>query len=238
MAAKHEQSKSQGKSTSSGSLIRLANIHKIYDSGMVEVHALSEICLDIREGEYLAIMGPSGSGKSTLMHILGCLDTPTLGEYYLKGQEISHYNQDQLARVRNREVGFVFQQYNLLPRLTAAQNVELPLLYSGVPADQRDEIVEKMLATVGLANRGHHRSNELSGGESQRVAIARALANNPAIVLADEPTGNLDSKTEEELMGFFDMLNREGRTLILVTHDDSVAQHARRVIHLRDGRII
>lgn len=238
MAEKLKRSKSKGKGSDLEPVIRLENIHKIYDGGRVEVHALSEINLQIHKGEYLAIMGPSGSGKSTLMHILGCLDTPTLGEYYLKEQEISHYGADQLAKVRNREVGFVFQQFNLLPRLTAAQNVELPLLYSGVPADRRDEIVTKMLATVGLADRRQHRSNELSGGESQRVAIARALANDPSIILADEPTGNLDSKTEDELMAFFDELNLQGRTLILVTHDESVAKHAKRVIHLRDGRIV
>lgn len=217
-------------------MIRLRGLSKVYDSGRVAVHALADIDLDIYPGEYLAIMGPSGSGKSTLMHILGCLDVPSSGEYFLKGQEISHYDSDQLAAVRNREVGFVFQQYNLLPRLTASQNVELPLQYASVPVGDRDEIVSRMLALVGLADRGHHRPNELSGGESQRVAIARALANDPAIILADEPTGNLDSVTEDEIMKLLDDLNREGRTLIVVTHDDSVARHARRIVSLHDGR--
>ncbi|MBN2381215.1 ABC transporter ATP-binding protein [candidate division WOR-3 bacterium] len=219
-------------------LIRLQRLSKVYDSGRVAVHALVDIDLDIYEGEYLAIMGASGSGKSTLMHILGCLDAPTSGEYFLKGQEISHYEPDQLAKLRSQEVGFVFQQFNLLPRLTAAQNVELPLLYSNVPLDRREEIVEDTLAKVGLADRGHHRPNELSGGESQRVAIARAMANNPAILLADEPTGNLDSKTEEEIMALLDELNNQGRTVIVVTHDETVAHHAKRTVHLHDGRIV
>ncbi len=219
-------------------LIRLENISKVYDGGRIAVNALSEINANIYEGEYLAIMGPSGSGKSTLMHIIGCLDTPTAGFYFLKGQEISKYNNDQLARVRNREVGFIFQSFNLLPRLTAAQNVEIPLLYSSVPIDEREERVSRMLSKVGLADRGHHRPNELSGGESQRVAIARALANNPSIILADEPTGNLDSKTEEEIMKLLDELNAQGVTIIVVTHDESVASHAKRTIRLRDGKML
>ncbi len=202
------------------------------------VNALSGINLDIHKGEYVAIMGPSGSGKSTLMHIIGCLDTPTSGLYHLKGQEISKYDNDQLARVRNREVGFIFQSFNLLPRLTASQNVEIPLLYSSVPTDEREERVKEMLAKVGLADRGHHRPNALSGGESQRVAIARALANHPSIILADEPTGNLDSKTEEEIMKLLDDLNAQGVTIIVVTHDESVAKHSRRIIRLRDGVIV
>jgi len=218
-------------------VIRLQDLSKVYDGGPVAVEALKDIDLEIHEGSYVAIMGPSGSGKSTLMHILGCLDVPTYGSYFLKGQEISRYDSDQLARVRNREVGFVFQQYNLLPRLTAAQNVELPMQYAGVSLDRREEVVEKMLEMVGLAERSHHRPNELSGGESQRVAIARALANDPAILLADEPTGNLDTKTEEEIMVLLDELNEQGRTVIVVTHDDSVALHAKRTINLLDGRI-
>lgn len=230
--------KGQGKSANSRPLIRLVGLSKVYAGGHVAVEALAGINLEINEGEYVAIMGPSGSGKSTLMHILGCLDVPTSGEYFLKNQEISQYDTDQLASVRNREVGFVFQQYNLLPRLTAAQNVELPLLYSSVPIDPRKEIVAEMLAKVGLGDRGHHRPNELSGGESQRVAIARALANDPAILLADEPTGNLDTKTEEEIMALLDELNEQGRTVIVVTHDDTVAKHARRTLHLLDGRIV
>jgi len=199
---------------------------------------LADIDLEICEGEYVAIMGPSGSGKSTLMHIIGCLDTPTSGSYLLKDKDISHYEADQLAKVRCDEVGFVFQQFNLLPRLTAAQNVELPLLYAGTDIDTRDDIVDDMLSKVGLADRGHHRPNELSGGESQRVAIARAMANNPSILLADEPTGNLDTKTEEEIMALLDDLNRQGRTVIVVTHDDTVAEHAKRVINLLDGKVV
>jgi putative ABC transport system ATP-binding protein len=237
MAKRAQRSRGKSKGQDVESVIRLCGLAKVYDSGRIAVEALSDINLEIYKGEYVAIMGPSGSGKSTLMHILGCLDTPTSGSYFLKGQEISHYDADQLARVRNREVGFVFQQYNLLPRLTAAQNVELPLQYAGVPIDRRDEIVEKMLAMVGLADRGHHRPNELSGGESQRVAVARALANDPAILLADEPTGNLDTKTEEEIMALLDALNEQGRTVIVVTHDESVAVHAKRTINLLDGRI-
>ncbi len=183
-------------------------------------------------------MGPSGSGKSTLMHILGCLDTPTSGRYFLRGEEVSGFDSNQLARVRSRQVGFVFQSFNLLPRLSAAENVELPLLYNRVPAAERREIVAEMLAKVGLADRGHHRPNELSGGEIQRVSVARALANDPAIILADEPTGNLDSANEQELMGLLDSLNESGRTLVLVTHENSVARHAQRIITLRDGRVV
>jgi putative ABC transport system ATP-binding protein len=210
----------------------------VYDAGAVAVRALDGIDLDIPEGGYVAIMGPSGSGKSTLMHILGCLDAPTEGSYLLNGQEVSRFNNDQLARVRSREVGFVFQRFNLLPRLSAAQNVELPLLYGKVPAERREEIVSDMLSKVGLADRGHHKPNELSGGEVQRIAVARALANDPAIILADEPTGNLDSKNEDELMALLDALNEAGRTLILVTHEESVARHAKHVITLRDGRLV
>ena len=218
-------------------LIELAAVSKVYDTGHVAVRALADIDLQLESGEYLAIMGPSGSGKSTLMHILGCLDYPTSGSYYLRGEEVSQYGGKRLAAVRCREVGFVFQQFNLLPRLTAAQNVELPLLYARVPADRRAEVVADTLAKVGLSERGHHRPNELSGGEVQRVAIARALANDPAIILADEPTGNLDSKSGDELMQLLDGLYEMGRTLVLVTHDDDVARHAKRVITLRDGRL-
>lgn len=219
-------------------MIKLAGITKVYNTGHVAVAALAGVDLEIERGEYVAVMGPSGSGKSTLMHIVGCLDSPTTGEYYLQGRDVSAYDSNRLAEVRNREVGFVFQRFNLLPRLTAAQNVELPLLYAGVPADRCREIVADMLAKVGLSDRGHHRPNELSGGEVQRVAVARALANDPAIVLADEPTGNLDSKSEEELMALLDGLNEMGRTLVLVTHDDGVAGHAERVVALRDGRVV
>lgn len=213
-------------------------VSKVYDAGPIAVQALADIDLEISEGDYVAIMGPSGSGKSTLMHILGCLDAPTAGSYFLKGREVSGFDNNQLARVRSRDVGFVFQRFNLLPRLTAAQNVELPLLYGKVPGDRREEIVADMLAKVGLTDRGQHRPNELSGGEVQRVAVARALANDPAIILADEPSGNLDSKSEDELMALLDDLNDAGRTLIVVTHEDSVARHAKRVVSLRDGRVV
>jgi putative ABC transport system ATP-binding protein len=213
-------------------------VSKVYDAGPVAVRALADIDLEIGAGAYVAIMGPSGSGKSTLMHILGCLDTPTQGAYFLKGQEVSGFDNDQLARVRSRDVGFVFQRFNLLPRLTAAQNVELPLLYAKVSGDRREEIVADTLAKVGLADRAHHKPNELSGGEVQRVAVARALANDPAIILADEPTGNLDSRSEDELMALLDGLNDAGRTLIVVTHEESVARHAKSVISLLDGRAV
>jgi putative ABC transport system ATP-binding protein len=213
-------------------------VSKVYDAGPVAVRALADIDLEIGAGAYVAIMGPSGSGKSTLMHILGCLDTPTQGAYFLKGQEVSGFDNDQLARVRSRDVGFVFQRFNLLPRLTAAQNVELPLLYAKVSGDRREEIVADTLAKVGLTDRAHHKPNELSGGEVQRVAVARALANDPAIILADEPTGNLDSRSEDELMALLDGLNDAGRTLIVVTHEESVARHAKSVISLLDGRAV
>ncbi len=201
------------------------------------MEALRGVDLAVPPGDYVAVMGPSGSGKSTLMHILGCLDTPTAGSYFLQDEEVSGFNSNQLAGARRRLVGFVFQSFNLLPRLTAAQNVELPLLYGGVSADRRREVVADLLAKVGLADRAAHRPNELSGGEIQRISVARALANDPAIILADEPTGNLDSKNEQELMELLDGLNAKGRTLVLVTHEDSVARHARRVITLRDGRV-
>lgn len=210
----------------------------MYDAGPVAVRALADIDLEIGAGAYVAIMGPSGSGKSTLMHILGCLDTPTSGSYFLKGREVSGFDNDHLARVRSRDVGFVFQRFNLLPRLSAAQNVELPLLYAKVPGGRREEIVADMLAKVGLADRAHHKPNELSGGEVQRVAVARALANDPAIILADEPTGNLDSRSEDELMALLDGLHAAGRTLIVVTHEESVARHAKSVISLLDGRVV
>jgi putative ABC transport system ATP-binding protein len=218
-------------------VIELVGVSKVYDSGRIPVRALDGVDLALDAGEYVAIMGPSGSGKSTLMHILGCLDTPTAGSYLLRGREVSQYTGKKLAQVRNREVGFVFQQFNLLPRLTAAENVELPLLYAGASGERRREIVADMLAKVGLSDRRGHRPNELSGGEVQRVAIARALANDPAIILADEPTGNLDSRSEEDLMALLDSLNEMGRTLVVVTHEDSVARHARRVVTLRDGRM-
>ena len=219
-------------------LIKLRDIMKVYHMGGEDVVALKDIDLDIRAGEYLAIMGPSGSGKSTLMNIIGCLDIPSGGSYHLNGQEIATATEDELAAIRNREIGFVFQTFNLLPRATASKNVELPLIYAGVPPDERRERAAETLAAVGLAKRGHHKPNEMSGGERQRVAIARALINRPSVVLADEPTGNLDTKIGEEILGVFGEINDEGKTLIVVTHDPDVAARARRKIVLRDGQIV
>jgi len=201
------------------------------------VHALRDVSLEIARGEYVAIMGPSGSGKSTLMNLIGCLDTPTSGRYVLNGASVSEMGDNQLAEIRNREIGFVFQTFNLLARSNALHNVELPLIYSGVPADERRKIALEALSHVGLADRVHHKPNELSGGQRQRVAVARALVNKPSILLADEPTGNLDSKTGEEIMALFEQLSRKGNTIILVTHEEDIAKHARRIIRLRDGLI-
>ena len=201
------------------------------------VHALRDVSLEIARGEYVAIMGPSGSGKSTLMNLIGCLDTPTSGRYVLNGASVSEMGDNQLAEIRNREIGFVFQTFNLLARSNALHNVELPLIYSGVPADERRRIALEALSHVGLADRVHHKPNELSGGQRQRVAVARALVNKPSILLADEPTGNLDSKTGEEIMALFEQLSRKGNTIILVTHEEDIAKHARRIIRLRDGLI-
>ncbi|MGQ9707621.1 MAG: ABC transporter ATP-binding protein [bacterium] len=206
--------------------------------GKTQVRALDGVNLTIDQGEYVALMGPSGSGKSTLMHILGCLDTPDSGCYLFNGEDIARLNDLQLAHLRNRAFGFVFQNYSLLPRLSALANVQLPLLYAGISRRQRIRRATELLNLVGLSERMHHRPNELSGGEMQRVAIARALANNPNVILADEPTGNLDSKTGTEIMRLFDYLAAEGNTIILVTHDQTIAQHARRIIRLRDGRIV
>ncbi|HYJ32808.1 MAG TPA: ABC transporter ATP-binding protein [Candidatus Binatia bacterium] len=205
--------------------------------GADEVHALDGVSLDIAKGEYVAVMGPSGSGKSTLMNVIGCLDTPTSGSYQLRGTEIREREDDELARIRNQEIGFIFQTFNLLPRADALHNVELPLIYSGTPSKERHERARDLLAQVGLADRMHHRPNELSGGQRQRVAIARALVNRPSIVLADEPTGNLDSKTGIEIMALLAEINGRGNTVILVTHEEDIAAHARRVIRLRDGLI-
>jgi putative ABC transport system ATP-binding protein len=218
-------------------LIELNDIVKIYQVGTEKVGALQGISLKIEENEYLAIMGPSGSGKSTLMNILGCLDTPTSGIYRFVKDLVSDMNDDQLAEIRNREIGFVFQTFNLLPRATALHNVELPMIYNGTPASKRKKIAQDALELVGLSDRMNHKPNELSGGQRQRVAIARALVNNPKIILADEPTGNLDTRTGEEIMEIFEDLHENGNTIILVTHEEYIAEHTNRIIRLRDGKI-
>jgi putative ABC transport system ATP-binding protein len=218
-------------------LIELKDISKIYEVGTQEVSALRSVSISVRANEYLAIMGPSGSGKSTLMNIIGCLDTPTSGTYQLKDREISKLDDDELAEIRSAEIGFVFQTFNLLPRMTAFQNVELPLIYGRAERQSRAERVWETLDAVGLRERAHHRPNELSGGQRQRVAIARALINRPSIILADEPTGNLDSATGEEIMQIFRKLNQNGNTIILVTHEQYIAEHARRIVRLLDGSV-
>jgi putative ABC transport system ATP-binding protein len=218
-------------------LIETQDLWKTYQMGTEEVHALRGVSIDIERGEYVAIMGPSGSGKSTLMNLIGCLDTPTKGSYVLNGKQVGEMNDDELARIRNEEIGFVFQTFNLLPRATALHNVELPLVYAGVPSRVRMDRANAALAKVELTDRKTHRPNQLSGGQRQRVAIARALVNNPSILLADEPTGNLDSKTGVEIMSLFARLHEAGNTIILVTHEADVAAHAHRVVHIRDGQI-
>lgn len=218
-------------------LISLKSIYKIYNVGGEEVRALDGIDLDINENEYLAIMGPSGSGKSTLMNMVGCLDTPTSGIYEFEGEMVQVMDDSQLASIRNRKIGFVFQTFNLLPKATAQYNVEIPLVYANIRKRQRVEMASNAIESVGLSDRSHHRPNELSGGQRQRVAIARALVNNPSIILADEPTGNLDSKSGHEIMNILDDLHQKGNTIILVTHEDDIAKHAHRVIRLLDGEI-
>jgi putative ABC transport system ATP-binding protein len=218
-------------------LITLNHITRSYVMGSETIHALRDVSLNINRGEYVAIMGPSGSGKSTLMNLLGCLDSPTSGEFILNGSRVSEMDDNELAEIRNREIGFVFQSFNLLPRSDALHNVELPLIYSGMNADLRRERALEALDNVGLGDRIHHRPNEMSGGQRQRVAIARALVNSPSIVLADEPTGNLDSKTGEEIMRLFENLSDKGNTIILVTHEEDIARHARRIVRIRDGLI-
>ena len=219
------------------SIIKLDNIRKSYFMGKMELKVLKGISVEISKNEYVALMGPSGSGKSTLMNILGCLDSPTAGHYILNGKDVSKMPDDELADVRNKEIGFVFQQFNLLPRLTAAENVALPLVYNGSSKKVRTELALEMLNRVGLSDRSHHKPNELSGGQNQRVAIARALVNNPSIILADEPTGNLDSKTSVEIMHIFDKIQADGNTVILVTHEEDIAHYAHRVVRLKDGMI-
>jgi putative ABC transport system ATP-binding protein len=218
-------------------LIRFHKISRRYQMGAETIHALREVSLEIERGEYVAIMGPSGSGKSTMMNLIGCLDTPTGGEYELNGVQVSQMDDNQLAEIRNREIGFIFQTFNLLPRSDALRNVELPLIYSGMPAQERRQVALEALSNVGLADRIHHRPNELSGGQRQRVAVARALVNRPSIILADEPTGNLDTKTGAEILALFSQLSRQGNTLIVVTHEEDVAKHARRILRIRDGLI-
>ncbi len=218
-------------------VIEISDVVKNYHIGTIIVRALRSVTLSIDKNEYVAVMGPSGSGKSTLMNILGCLDTVTKGEYVLNGTDVSKLEDNQLAEIRNKEIGFVFQTFNLLPRYTAHENVMLPLIYAGIPKVERTEIAEKMLISVGLGDRINHRPNELSGGERQRVAIARAMVNTPSIILADEPTGNLDSKTSLDIMNLLDAIHKKGNTVILVTHEEDIARHAKRIIRLMDGMV-
>lgn len=219
-------------------MIKATNLTKIYKTGEVETTALKDVSLEIKKGDFVAIMGPSGSGKSTLMHILGCLDTPTSGSYFLDGKDVSQLSDDELSEIRNQKIGFVFQQFNLLPRVTALKNVMLPLVYAGVEKKERIARAQKALESVGLGHRLENRSNQLSGGEIQRVAIARALVGNPLVIFGDEPTGNLDTKSWQEIMKIFQDLNAAGHTVIIVTHEPYLAKYAKRVINLRDGEIV
>jgi putative ABC transport system ATP-binding protein len=220
-----------------GIVIRTFDLWKTYVMGDQEIHAVSGVDIEIKRGEYVAIMGPSGSGKSTLMNLIGCLDTPTKGQYYINGNLVSEMTDDELARIRNKEIGFVFQTFNLLPRATSLHNVELPLIYSGMPSTQRLERAKVAMRQVDLEARMYHKPNELSGGQRQRVAVARALVNNPSILLADEPTGNLDTATGNEIMGLFERLYQQGNTIVLVTHELDIAMHAHRIVHVRDGKV-
>ncbi|MCT4593701.1 MAG: ABC transporter ATP-binding protein [Anaeromicrobium sp.] len=219
-------------------MIKIKNLKKIYNTGSISVEALKCVDIDVKPEEFVSIMGPSGSGKSTLMNILGCLDKPSDGKYILDGHEIDALNEGDLATIRNKKIGFVFQSFNLLPRISALKNVELPMMYAGIPPKERKERAIKALERVGLGDRVHHKSNELSGGQRQRVAIARSLVNDPAIILADEPTGNLDTKSGDEVMGIFQQLNEEGVTIVMVTHEPEIAEHTKRVITFRDGELI
>ena len=220
-----------------GIVIRTYDLWKTYIMGDQEINAVSGVDIEIKRGEYVAIMGPSGSGKSTLMNLIGCLDTPSKGQYYINGNQVSEMSDDELARIRNKEIGFVFQTFNLLPRATSLHNVELPLIYAGMSAETRRERAKVAMRAVDLEKRMHHKPNELSGGQRQRVAIARALVNNPSILLADEPTGNLDTATGNEIMALFERLYQQGNTIVLVTHEHDIALHAHRVIHMRDGKV-
>ena len=238
MAQTLESAAARGESlTRDGIVIRTYDLWKTYVMGDQEIHAVSGIDVEIKRGEYVAIMGPSGSGKSTLMNLIGCLDSPSKGEYFINGQLVSSMTDDQLARIRNKEIGFVFQTFNLLSRASALHNVELPLIYAGVDAHTRQERAKQALTAVDLTTRMHHKPNELSGGQRQRVAIARALVNNPSILLADEPTGNLDSATGVEIMALFQSLHDQGNTIVLVTHEMDIAMHAHRVVFVRDGKV-
>ena len=219
-------------------MIQISHVSKIYRNDSVETAALSDVSFEIKRGEFVAIMGPSGSGKSTLMHVIGALDTPTSGEYILDGENVSKLKDDELADIRNRKIGFVFQAFNLLPRTTALKNVALPMAYGGVTKEERVKKARKLLEMVGLGDRLNHTPSQLSGGQQQRVAIARSLAMNPSILLADEPTGNIATTQAEEIMGIFQNLNEEGHTIVMITHEPNIAEHAKRVIHLRDGKIV